>query len=554
MSNEKKILQNTSPYAGRWIALLQGRIIAHGGTPEQARLAAQKSRYKEKPEIIYMPSSAPLSFSPLIEQVRIILSDEEVYLVGGMLRDAMLGRSTHDMDFAVPNNAIGAARRVAHALQSDFYILDEAFDTARVIVTSEENQHDVLDFAAYRGADLVSDLRGRDFNMNALAFDLRTRSIIDPLNGASDIRLKIIRSCSESAFRDDPIRILRAIRFAANLGFKIQPETRQAMEQAASFLPKTSTERKRDELFKILEGRKPETALRALEILGIFPFLAPELSGMKGVEQSTPHLKDVWEHTLTVIQHLDGILKVLTLGYSAEATQDLFTGLLTLRLGRYREQLSRHFNMPLNASRSMRALLFFATLYHDVSKPDTKSVDDTGRIRFIGHDVKGSMIAVERASNLNLSNAEIDRLKSIISNHMRFHFFVRNLEKEKNEPSRKAIFRFFRDTGESGVDLVLLGLADLRGTYDQTLTQETWAAALDVARILLENYWEKPEESVSPKRILDGHDVITEYDLESGPLVGRLLEAVREEQAAGKVTSRKEALAFGQKWLADNQK
>ena len=127
----------TSPYAGRWVARLEGRIIGHGGTPEQARRAALKSRYKEKAEIIYMPSAVPLSLSPLVERVRSILPGQEIYLVGGAVRDALLGHISHDLDFAVPQNAITAARQVANALQADFYILDESFDAARVICTDQ---------------------------------------------------------------------------------------------------------------------------------------------------------------------------------------------------------------------------------------------------------------------------------------------------------------------------------------------------------------------------------------------------------------------------------
>ena len=240
--------------------------------------------------------------------------------------------------------------------------------------------------------------------------------------------------------------------------------------------------------------------------------------------------------------------------HDAEKTNDLFSGLLTLRLGPYREQFAAHFNQSLNADRSMRALLFFAALYHDISKPATKSVEETGRIRFFGHDESGAKVAVERAHALNLSNDEIERLKIIIENHMRFHFFTSRMEGGREEPSRKAIYRFFHDAGEGGVDLVLLGLADLRGTRSHTLTQESWSAALDAAKILLENYWEKPEETVAPPRLINGLDVMNEYQLEAGPRIGQLLDAIREAQAIGQVSTREEALAFGREWLKENQK
>jgi tRNA nucleotidyltransferase/poly(A) polymerase len=343
------------------------------------------------------------------------------------------------------------------------------------------------------------------------------------------------------------------VRQAAAFDFKIETVTRKAMKEASSELTKVSPERKRDELFKILEGPHPDKALRALEILTVYPHLLPELSAIKGVAQSAPHVKDVWEHTLSVIRYLDDILTVLAEGYNAENTHDTFTGMLTLRLGRYREQFIQHFKQHLNADRSLRSLLFFAALYHDVSKPATKSVDATGKIRFIGHQGQSAAIAVERAKSFNLSNDEIERLEIIITNHMRFKALTDQFETGKKELSRKAIFHFFRDAEEAGVDLILLGLADLRGTSEHNLTQSQWTSSLDAARELLENYWEKPEKTVNPPQLLDGNDIITIYSLEEGPLIGKLLHAIREAQATGKVVTRKEAVEFGFKWLETNR-
>ena len=541
--------KTSSPYAGRWVARVRGRIIAQGGTPEQALHAAQISRHKEKPEIIYMP--VPFSYSPLIDKVRQLLSEQEIYLVGGAVRDMLLNRISHDLDFALPSNGIALARRVANDLNADFMSLDQERDTGRVIVTESDGTRTFLDFATYRGKDLEEDLRARDFTINAIAFDPRTLTLLDPLNGASDLRLKILRACSGTSLSDDPVRILRAVRQAAAFAFKIEGETRKAMKEAASSLPRISVERQRDELFKILEGPRPDASLRALEILGVFPYLLPELPALKGVEQSPPHVYDVWEHTLSVLGYLENILGALAPGYNADDTNDLFTGLLTLRMGRFREQFARHFAASLNTDRSVRAALFFAALYHDVQKPATKSVESGWRIRFFDHDVQGAAVAEERARAFNLSNDEVERIRLIIQHHMRFHFFTSRLEGDRQEPSRKAIYRFFRDTGKASSDLVLLGLADLRGTQGATLKQETWTAALDVARILLENYWEKPQETVSPPRLLNGNELMTELGLAPGRVVGQLLEAIREGQATGKVENRAQAVAFAREYLKE---
>jgi putative nucleotidyltransferase with HDIG domain len=253
-----------------------------------------------------------------------------------------------------------------------------------------------------------------------------------------------------------------------------------------------------------------------------------------------------------VLQHLEGIQAAVAAEYDPGKTGDLLTGMLSLRLGRYRERFAAHFARTLAPNRSLRALLFFAALYHDVSKPATRSVDESGRVRFFGHDRTGAEVAAQRAHAFRLSNDEIRRIKVIVSNHMRFHFHSSRLEDEQKLPSRRSIYRFFRDAGDAGADLILLGLADLRGTRGPTLSQETWSSALDVARVLLEHYWEKPEEAVTPPQLVDGSELMTTLGIGPGPTVGEALRAIREAQAAGEITSREQALDFARAWLRKN--
>ncbi len=538
-----------SPYAGRWVARLHGKIVAQGATAEEARRAAQTHRHKESPEIVFMPA---FPFSPLLASVRDALPPgQAVHLVGGALRDALLGRDLHDLDFVVPAGGIRLARQVANALRADFFPLDEERDTGRVLLTGEDGTRTCLDFASYRGASLDEDLRARDFTVNALAFDLQSESLYDPLGGGLDVRQKRLRACGPTSLADDPIRVLRAVRLAAALGFQIEVGTRQDMKQAAAGLRSVSPERLRDELFRILEGPQPGAAIRALDMLGALSHVLPELAALKGVEQPAPHVYDVWAHTLSALDHLEKILSALAPGYDPETADDLYTGLLTLRLGRYRGQLAAHFAEPLNADRSVRALLGFAVLYHDVAKPHCKVVDEQGGLHFWGHDEQGAEMAAARADALHFSNPEIQRLRLIVRHHMRPHFHSNRMEAEGKAPSRRAIYRFFRDTGEAGVDLALLALADARATRGHTLQQEGWTAMLDVCRVFLENYWEKPAETVSPPPLLNGHDLMSALDLPPGPQVGELLEAIREAQATGKVSTCDQALSFAREQIAN---
>ena len=196
---------SASPYAGRWVALLRGKVIAQGNTPEEARRAAQTHRHKESPEIVFMPS---YSFSPLLASVHDALSpNQEIYLVGGAVRDAILGRASHDLDFVVPGDGIKLARRVANKLKGAFYPLDTERDTGRVVLIQDDGSRTIMDFATYRGENIEADLRDRDFTVNAIAYNLQTETTLDPLNGAGDLYAKRIRACSPESLSKDPVRI-----------------------------------------------------------------------------------------------------------------------------------------------------------------------------------------------------------------------------------------------------------------------------------------------------------------------------------------------------------
>ncbi len=482
-----------------------------------------------------------LIFPGLVEQVRALIpADLKIFLVGGAVRDALLSRPTHDLDFVLSGNVLGFSRRLADKLGAAYYPLDTDRGTARLIFIHPDGTRDTLDFARLRGPDLESDLRARDFTMNAIALSVHLpQKLVDPLNGISDLRSGKIRACSDTSFQADPVRILRAIRLATAYGFQILPETRNQMRQAAEDLQTISAERLRDELFRILEGPKPATSIRALDIMGILPYILPELSALKGIRQSSPHILDVWGHTLDVLQKLEIVLAGLAPEHDPDAAAaNLVMGQLSLRLGRYRKQIHAHLSAHLTPNRSLKAILFLAALYHDAGKPLTGQSDEGGRIRFYEHEQVGVRILNERAHILKLSNDEIERLKIIVHHHMRPLLLSQN----DRLPTRRAVYRFFRDTGPVGIDICLLSLADTLATYGASLPQDTWAHHLDLIRHLMDAWWETPDETVSPPTLLDGHSLLEIFNLEPGPLIGRLLELVREAQASGEVGDRQAAV------------
>lgn len=533
------------PYAGRWVARLGGRIVAQGGTPRQALQAALAARSKESPQVEFIAGSMQPSLPPIVERVRKALpADQEIYLVGGAVRDLLLGRPHHDFDFVLPAKAIAAARRVANALHADFYPLDETRDAGRILLT-EDGRRVTLDFIAFLGADIDGDLAARDLTINAMAIDLRAPdALLDPFGGAADVRDKRIKFTSPDSFRSDPIRVLRAVRLAAGLRMNIEKETRQQMKAAASGLKTVSPERLRDELFRLLDTPRLATSLQALDILGVLTFVFPELLALKGVEQSPPHAYDAWGHTLHVIEKLELALTLLGSGQTPEGG-DLHSGLVNLRLGRYRPQLTELIQRELVPGRNRRALLMLAAIFHDSGKAITRTLEEGGRIRFIGHEDVSAELAVQYARALHLSNGEIDLLETLV----RLHGRPFALTQAGAAPTRRAIYRFFREAGEAGVEICLLSLADFMGKYAADLPQDALTEHLETLRTLLEAYFEKPEEAVLPPSLLNGDDLMKELNLQPGPKVGEILEALREAQAAGEVADRGQALVLAKSLL-----
>lgn len=495
----------------------------------------------------------------ILDAVREFSTPERpVYLVGGAVRDLLLNRSSHDLDFVLPGKTRPLAHEISCRLNGALYVMDEERDTTRVILgkthpaSLNEGDRLMIDFASLRSNDLEGDLRARDFTINAMAFDVSVPNrLIDPTGGLADLREKRIRPCSPTSLTDDPVRVIRAVRQALAYGFRIDPETIQQMRAAAPLLQRVSPERVRDELFRIFGGAQVHLAVRILDQVGALRFILPELEVLKGVSQPAPHIYNVWEHTVRVVQYLEQLYAPLVGDYNQETVPDLTVGSAVLWLGRYREKLEEHFNRTLVPDRALRGLLFFAALYHDVAKPETRTETTEARVQFLNHQAAGARKAALRARALALSSAEVQRLETIIDHHMRIHQLAgaRDENGEWKKPSRRAIYRFFKDTRDVGIDICLLTLADIRGTYGVTLPQDIWERELEVCRTLMEAYWENNAKIVSPPRLLTGDDLMEMFDLRPGRDVGRLLAAIREAQAAGEIQDRESAVEFARQWL-----
>jgi len=470
-----------------------------------------------------------------------------LWLVGGAVRDAILGHPVVDLDFAVDGGARRLAREAAGWLGGAYYELDAERDAGRVVLPASRGVR-TLDFARLRGTSIEEDLRGRDFTIDAMAvaFDAPER-VLDPTGGLQDLRDRILRTASRTAIEDDPLRALRAVRLAVDMDLRIEPQSLAYVRAAAGLLTRVSAERVRDEWLRMLQADRPARAIRVLDHLGLLSAVVPEIEALRGMGQPPPHAFDGLNHTLAVIDRLGDLLWALAPAPTDEKVADLTLGEAALRMGRFRDGLDAYLGHELASGHTRRQLLFMAGLLHDTGKPVTGQHAEDGRLRFLGHEAEGAHRAGACARRMRLSHDEAEFLEGVVQNHMR----PETLQAAAAVTPRAA-YRFFRDCGTAGIGAILLSLADLLGKYAASPPQAEWAGRVSVSRSLLEAFFEQHAVIVEPPRLLGGEEIMRELDLGPGPQIGRLLEALREAQAAGGVTTREEAVAFLRAMLAGN--
>lgn len=439
----------------------------------------------------------------------------------------LLHRETHDLDVSVQGSASQLARAFADEIGAAYFLMDEAFDVARVIL-EREGAREIVDFARLRGETIEQDLATRDFTINALAADAAiwngdADAVIDPFNGRADLFARRVRVVSDQVFVNDAVRLMRAARMEAELDFVLEDETEKLVLRDAALIENAPMERVRDELMKIIAAPNVLRNLRRLDALDLLGRVLPEVNPMRGVTQSPPHIYEVFEHSLRAVA-------------AAEETER--AGYLNLAQGAFGAQLCEHFAQTVSAERTRRELLHLALLLHDVGKPATRTVEENGRIRFLGHETVGAEMVEAALRRLKFSNDEIGTTKVVTTNHLRPFWLA------QNGMSDRAVYRFFRDTGAVGVDVAVHAWCDQRATYHADSDADEISALDAVIGRLLDRYYHARETVVFPPSLLNGNAVMELLQIPPGPRIGALLDALREQQAAGEVTTREEAVAF----------
>jgi tRNA nucleotidyltransferase/poly(A) polymerase len=478
------------------------------------------------------------------EQVIVWLAQQATpaYLVGGSVRDRLLGRQVYDLDVAVDGDGLVLARHLADHFGGAYYPLDEARRTGRALLTSKGGKRLVVDVARFRGPDLNADLADRDFTINALAADVRALDVvIDYHNGLADLKAGLVRPVSEDSVRNDPLRALRAVRHAAELRFELAPETVALIHRDGLALAGVSAERIRDELARLLAQSNSAPYMDFLDDLGLLCIILPELEPLRDLAQPRPHHLDGLAHSLETVRAVEMVLTALSADDQGLASPTPTSQpLAQLKdLAPFTDRLRTHLDQMMGEARSRKVTLKLAALLHDTGKPAACTVDAEGRIRFISHQKQGARIAAKALQRLCFSRVEVRLGETIIRYHMRPLLLA-----NQGSVSSRAIYRFFRDTRDAGVDVLLHALADHRATYDPNAEDDRWPRLVALAARMLSDYWERLDERVAPPALIDGHDLLREFGVQPGPRIGELLEAVREAQVEGQLRSSEEALAL----------
>jgi poly(A) polymerase len=481
------------------------------------------------------------SASSLLIKISQFLTEQGIksYLIGGLVRDMLLGRDTADIDIAVAADALEVAPKVAKALGGKYVLLDEVNRVGRVVVSSGDAKWE-LDFSTIEGS-LEQDLARRDFTIDAMAIELemtfQSPVLIDPFNGYDDLRKGIVRAVAETAFPSDPVRLLRAVRLAAELNFKIESQTETLIQRYSHLIASVAGERVREELLRLLAMPRGGQLLTYLDELGLLTAMFPELVQTKGAEQPKEHFWDVFHHSIQTVAAVDFLLRQGDWEYAGDEV---------LSAAPWSAELKQHFDQEVSHGSTRKSLLKLAALLHDLAKPQTKTIEESGRIRFLGHAKEGATIATDILERLRFSTKEI----KLVEVAVRYHLRPTQMSHEEL-PSRRAIYRYFRDAGDAGIDILFLSLADHLASRGQYLDLAQWQEHAQLVAHVLAQHFEEESLTVPPK-LIDGHDLMDKFGLSPGPKIGEILEAVREAQAAGEVTTREEVFAYIEHLLASS--
>jgi len=451
-----------------------------------------------------------------LEAARSALAGRPVWVVGGAVRDRLLGRETDDVDLAVDGDVRAAARALARSASGTAFPLSEAWGAWRVIGPRRAWQADLV---GLEGGSLEVDLARRDFTVNAMAQGLEDGEVVDPLGGAQDLVARRLRAARADAFDSDPLRVLRLARLACELRFAPDEETVKAARAGAPRLGDVARERVFAELKRIVAAPAALDGVALMTTVGATDVILPELGALRGVEQSVYHHLDVHDHTLAVLA------EVIALERDPSP------------LGEHAAAAGKLLSEPLADDLTRAQALRFGALLHDAAKPATRGTTAGGRVTFIGHDAAGAQLAHAILTRLRASERLASHVAALTRNHLRLGFLVHQVPLD-----RRAVYHYLRACEPVEVDVTVLSVADRLATRGRK-ADEAIARHLELARELLGEALRWREWRAQPA-LVRGDELAAELGLVPGPAIGRLLDALDEARFTGEIRTRDEAVGL----------
>ena len=457
-----------------------------------------------------MSAEAPL------EAARAIFAGQDAWIVGGAVRDRLLGRATTDLDLAVPADPADAARALARTTGGVPFRLSGAFGAWRV-VGPRHAWH--VDLVILRDGDIAADLAARDFTVNAMAEPLDGGDLLDPHCGRADLDARRLRMVAPDALAQDPLRTLRAVRLAVDLDLTIEPETAAAVARAAHGLGRVAAERIFGELKQVIRSPAVRTGLQLMDAHGITAEVLPELLSLRGVEQNVFHHLDVYDHTLEVLDQVAAIERdPLAAGF-----------------GEHSEAVAELLREPLADELTRGDAMRIAALLHDAAKPWTRTERPDGGFGFPGHDREGAQLARDVLRRLRSSEKLADHVAALCLHHLRLGFLVHERPLDQRE-----VWRYLRATEPQAADVTVFTVADRLATRGKN-AEPAIRAHVELAREVLGPALARRAEGARAP-LLRGDELARELGLRPGRELGELLAQLEEDRFAGAIRTREDAL------------
>ncbi len=449
----------------------------------------------------------------------------EAWLVGGVVRDALLGRSLSDVDVAVAGDPEAVARIASRVLGGPRFPLSEQFGGWRAL---SRDRAVACDVSPLQGETIEQDLARRDFTLNAVAVPFAGGAPIDPFAGLADAEAGVLRVLGAEAYAEDPLRTLRLPRLAAELAMQPDAETERLTVAAAARLDEPSGERVFGELRRLLIAPGALDGIELARRLGVLAAVLPEIDALQGVEQSHYHHLDVYGHTIAVLE---------------QQIELLAPGRLEQLFGDDGAELRAVLDESLADGLTRGEALRLGALFHDVAKPQTRGVRDDGRVTFIGHDAAGQEVVRDVFGRLRASERLRSHLGALARHHLALGFLV-----HERPLHRTAVYRYLARCAPVEVDVSVLSCADRLATRGRN-AERAIAAHLEVARELIGPALRWHADG-PPRPPLRGDELAAALGIEPGPELGRLLARLGEAAYTGEATTRDDAVALARGLLA----